>query len=136
MLKVFLVVLVELLSIIRIVFYYLLIVFISEQCSAWKHIWYWTRPLRCNDLDVFLENHACGCFDSCEKIRKKYWWKKFWPISSRFLRKWILSFTHPIKYTSKENFLIFKIFKIWKRQWNPLIKTINLSYWWARFDKK
>ena len=41
--------------------------------------------LRCNNFDLFLENHVRGCFDSCKKIRKTYWWKYFWHISSFFL---------------------------------------------------
>ena len=40
--------------------------------------------LRCNNFDLFLENHVRGCFDSCKKIRKTYWWKYFWHISSFF----------------------------------------------------
>ena len=48
-----------------------------------------------------------------------------------------MSFTHLVNKnnTSKEKFLFFKIFEIWKRQWIPLIKKINSSYWWARFNQ-
>ena len=51
-----------------------------------------------------------------------------------FFEEMDFEFHSPYQKHIKGFFLFFKIFKIWKRQWIPLIKTINLSYWWARFD--
>ena len=83
--------------------------------------WHWHFALPLIGAKKLEKNRGAKFFDLNSAI---FWGNEF------------LSCAHPRSSKKNDFFLFFKIFKNWKRQSIPLVKTINLSYWWARLDKK